>query len=117
MSNPKREGALAAHSVVRFVFTVPDLDEAQRFYETFGLDVRKSGDHLDLHTFGHPHCWGQVYANGKPKQLSYLSIGVYPEDLAPLREHVAAQGLKEVEAHPLGSQEGFWLREIGRAHV
>ncbi len=116
-TNPKRAGALAAHSVTRFVFTVPDLDEAERFYQAFGLDVRKVGDHLDLHTFGHPHCWGQVYANGKPKQLCYLSIGVYAEDLQPLRAAIAAKGIKEVAAHPLGSQDGFWLLDPEGIHV
>ena len=83
MADPKRAGVTAAHSVVSFVFTVPDLAEAQRFYDSFGLDVRVFEDHLDLYTIGHTHRWGQVFANGKAKQLCYLSLGVYAEDLEP----------------------------------
>ena len=59
----------AVHSVNRFVFTVPDLRDAERFYKAFGLDVRKSGTQLDLYTYGHTHCWGSVHANGEPKSL------------------------------------------------
>jgi hypothetical protein len=52
-------GVLGVHSLDRFVFTVPELGEAERFYSTFGLDVRRSGQRLDLHTvrpetFEHP---------------------------------------------------------------
>ena len=39
----RRPGVVAVHSVDRFVFTVPDLAEAQRFYTAFGLDVRRPG--------------------------------------------------------------------------
>ena len=53
----RRAGALGVHSVNRFVFSVPDIDEACAFYSAFGLDVRSSGNRLDLYAFGHPHCW------------------------------------------------------------
>ena len=53
----RREGVTAVHSLDHFVFSVPDLDEAARFYDDFGLDVRHSGDKLHLHTAGHPHRW------------------------------------------------------------
>ena len=50
----RREGVTAVHSLDHFVFSVPDLDEAERFYGDFGLDVRRRDDHLDLFTAGHP---------------------------------------------------------------
>ena len=37
----RRPGVLGVHSVQRFVFSVPELDEAAAFYATFGLDVRR----------------------------------------------------------------------------
>ncbi len=111
MSQPRRENALAIHSVDRFVISVPDLAEAARFYTAFGLDVRQQGDRLDLHTFGHPHCWGQVHASGKPKRLEYLSFGAYAEDLDRLRSLAIERGLTVTDPHPLGSSEGFWLRD------
>ena len=46
----RREGVTAVHSLDHFVFSVPDLDEAARFYDDFGLDVRRRDDRLHLHT-------------------------------------------------------------------
>lgn len=117
MTNTKRQGAVAAHSVSRFVFTVPDLEEAKRFYKTFGLDVREHADHIDLYTYGHPHCWGQVFANGKPKQIAYLSLGVYPEDFEAVKAAVLNKGVALVAPHPLGNDEGFWVLDPEGVHV
>ena len=80
-SLPRRTGVTAVHSLHRFVFTVPDLDVAQSFYSAFGLDVRRTAERLDLHTFGHPHRWGSIYGAPGRKKLQYLSFAVYPEDL------------------------------------
>ena len=108
-SPPRRPGTLGVHSLNRFVFTVPDLAPAEQFYRAFGLDVRRVGDRLDLHTFGHPHCWGSVYANGQPKQLQYVSFSAYPEDFAALSERVKAAGA--AEPHPLSDGTGVWTRD------
>ena len=43
----RRFGSTGVHSINRFVFSVPDLEEAQRFYGTFGLDVRGSDGRLE----------------------------------------------------------------------
>jgi len=117
MTKLKRAGALAAHSVVRFAFTVPDLQEAARFYKTFGLDVREHGDHLDLYTYDHPHCWGKVFANGQAKRIAFLSLGVFAEDYEAIKANVMAKGFELVAPHPLGSDEGFWARDPEGVHV
>ncbi len=98
----------AVHSVSRLVFSVPELDEAQRFYEAFGLDVRRDGDRLDLYTHGHPHRWVSVVANGQAKRLQYLCLGIYAQDEAAFRERVNALGLA-CEPHPMGDVDGIWL--------
>lgn len=46
----RRPGVIGVHSIDRFVFSVPSLDEAERFYMAFGLDVRRSGNALELRT-------------------------------------------------------------------
>ena len=51
---PRRSNALGVHSLDRFGFSVPDIDEAARFYEAFGLDVRRDGARLELRTTGNP---------------------------------------------------------------
>ena len=81
---PRRDGVTAIHSLDRFVFTVPALDEAERFYTEFGLEVRRSRGRIDLHTFGNPHCWGSIVEAPGPKRLQYLCFGAYQQDLASL---------------------------------
>lgn len=106
---PRRPSVVGVHSVNRFVFSVPDLEEARRFYSSFGLDVRQQDGRLDLHTFGHPHCWGSVLANGKPKRLEYVSFGISAVDEAALRERIERLGLA-CEPHALSDGTGLWLR-------
>jgi catechol 2,3-dioxygenase-like lactoylglutathione lyase family enzyme len=108
---PRRAGVTAVHSLHRFVFTVPDLDAAQRFYTSFGLDVRRDGDRLDLYTFGHPHRWGSIHRAAGTKKLQYLSFAAYDEDLEPLRRHADKAGAPAIKPHPLADEEGLWLRD------
>jgi catechol 2,3-dioxygenase-like lactoylglutathione lyase family enzyme len=106
----RRAGVTGVHSVNRFVFTVPDLGEAERFYSTFGLDVRRGNGRLDLHTHGHPHCWGSIYANGKPKKLQYVSFGIFPEDFDAFSVRLQKLGSR-CEPHPLSDGSGLWVRD------
>jgi len=110
-SAPRRTGVTAVHSLHRFVFTVPDLDEAQRFYATFGLDVRRDGDRVDLYTYGQPHRWGSIHRSPGRKKLQYLSFAAYPEDFEPLRRHLERIAAPQAKPHPLADEEGFWLRD------
>ena len=105
----RRAGVLGVHSLDRFVFTVPELDAAERFYRAFGLDVRRSGQRLDLYTAGHPHHWGSVFAAGATKKLQYLSFGIFADDVAAFRERIAKLGIGG-EPHPLADRDGLWLR-------
>ena len=113
VSNPvpsRRAGATAVHSVDRFVFTVPDLEVAHKFYATFGLDVRRIDGRLDLFTFGHPHCWASIFQGGERKQLQYVRYGIFAEDEAEFRKRIAAAGIG-MEPHPLGDKQGIWFRD------
>ena len=110
-ATPRRNGVTAVHSLDRFVFTVPDLDEAQRFYSEFGLDARRDGQRLDLHTHGHPHRWGSIFAAPGRKKLQYLRFGVYAEDFEPLVQRIERMGAPRVAAHPLGDDGGIWTRD------
>lgn len=55
----RRPNTVGVHSVHEFVFSVPDLDEAEGFYTAFGLDVRRRDDRLDLFAAGRPHRWAR----------------------------------------------------------
>ncbi|MBI1775587.1 MAG: VOC family protein [Proteobacteria bacterium] len=111
LGSPRREGVTSIHSLDRFVFSVPDLSMAKAYYSAFGLDLREIGGRLDLHTHGHPHRWGSVYASGKPKKLEYLAFGVYAEDFEPLRRHLEKKGGTFIHPHKLADTEGYWLSD------
>ncbi|AMK21090.1 VOC family protein [Sphingobium sp. TKS] len=68
------------HSLDRFELEVPDLGEARRFYETFGLNVCAEGDALTLRTFGDAHVWGRI-RQGSAKRLLAIRLGIYQKDL------------------------------------
>lgn len=104
----RRAGATGVHSIHRFVFSVPDLAEASRFYAAFGLDVRPVGERMDLHTFGHPHAWGSVFASGAPKKLEYLCLGIDAADVGAFAEHIRIRGIG-CAPHPLAVDDGLWL--------
>ncbi|MFO1314321.1 MAG: VOC family protein [Burkholderiales bacterium] len=106
---PRRSNALGVHSLNRFVFSVPDLAPAEAFYKAFGLDVRRDGNRLDLYTFGHPHCWGSVHANGQPKRLQYLCFSAYAEDYDALAQRMRGTGA--ADPHPLSDGQGAWTRD------
>src|SRR5947207_11722602 len=110
-SLPRRTGVTAVHSLHRFVFTVPDLEEAARFYTAFGLDVRRDGQRIDLYTFGHPHRWGSVYRATGPKKLQDAGFAAYPEDPGPLKRDPATPGIHTTEPHPLADETGVWFRD------
>lgn len=107
MSASRRPGVIGVHSVDRFVFSVPDLNEAEHFYRAFGLDPRRVEGRLDLHSFGNAHCWASVHESGRPKKLEYVSFGIFAEDLDSMRKR--AKGLA-CEPHPLSGGQGVWLR-------
>lgn len=105
----RRADVLAAHSIDQVVFTIPDIATAVTFYTAFGMDVRQHDQQVDLYTYGHPHCWMTVIANGAPKALAFISFGIFAEDEAAFRQRVDALGIG-CDAHPLATRPGIWLR-------
>jgi len=105
----RRSGATGVHSIQRFALTVPSLDEAEKFYKTFGLDVRRGGNALELRAHGDPHVWGVIHGGG-PKRLEYVEMGMYAEDADALARRVATHRIGRA-AHPLGPKDGLWLTD------
>ena len=105
----RRANTIGVHSLARFAFSVPDLGDAERFYDAFGLDVRREGERLDLRTHGNPHRWGSVHANGKPKKLQYLSFAAFDDDFEALARRIRAIGV--ADPHPLADGPGIWIRD------
>lgn len=104
-----RATSLAAHSIDCVVFTVPDIEVAVKFYTAFGMDVRREGLSLALHTPGHPHCWMRVIENKQAKALQFLTFGIHAEDEAAFRAKIDQLGIG-CEPHPLATRTGIWMR-------
>jgi catechol 2,3-dioxygenase-like lactoylglutathione lyase family enzyme len=104
----RRSGALGVHSLDHFALAVPDLAEARRFYQSFGLDVRDEAGNLGLYTIGHPHRWGLV-SKGEVKCLRYLSFAVFADEFEAFDRHLAAIGSTRIAA-PAGAEAvGIWI--------
>ncbi|WP_077034952.1 VOC family protein [Pelomonas sp. KK5] len=113
MTNPshplkRRVGVLAIHSVDRFIFTVPDLREAERFYRAFGLDVCREEGRVDLRTFGNSQLWASLHEAPGPKRLQYLRLGIDAQDHDAFAEKIRSCGLAAAP-HRLSDGAGLWL--------
>lgn len=99
---------LAVHSVDEYALSVPDLEEARRFYASFGLDVREEHGGLALYTFGHPHRWARIQ-QGSSKKLLWIRFGIYEKDFEAFGAHLDAQGVV-LMTPPSGAPEGgYWF--------
>ncbi|RZT08843.1 catechol 2,3-dioxygenase [Duganella sp. CF402] len=98
----------AVHSVHEFAFCVPDLEAAVHFYSSFGLDVRREAGGLGLYTDGHAQRWGRVLEGGR-KQLLWLALGVYQQDLAALLARCDAQQVRRIAPPHAEVPDGVWI--------
>ncbi|HLX28830.1 MAG TPA: VOC family protein [Casimicrobiaceae bacterium] len=108
-ASPRRPDTLGVHSLDRFVFSVPDIGIAERFYRAFGLDVQRDGKRLDLRAAESTHCWGSVFETGSRKKLEYLTFSAYDEDFERLAMRMRQAGA--CEPHPLSDGRGAWTRD------
>lgn len=106
----KRPGELGIHSMDTFNMTVPDLQVAEHFYRSFGLDVREEGNNLGLYTDGSEHRWASIGEGGR-KQLNYLSFAVFEEDFEPMKRRIEQQGVKLMDAPKGFDSNGIWFRD------
>ncbi len=106
----RRPGELGVHSLDRFNFSVPEVEEARKFYSSFGLDVKEEGNALNIYTHGHPHRWGSV-VEGSRKKLQFISFGAFEDDLPRFRERLERLRIERINP-PSGSESnGLWFRD------
>lgn len=112
MANTAPAGGPAIHSIDHFCLSVPDLEEARRFYSEFGLDVRDAGGNLELYTFGNPHRWGVIRQGGARKKLEYVSFGIFKGDLEGFRQKFESLGVETIPTPAMGEEGGIWFRNL-----
>lgn len=104
-------GILGVHSLDSFSFHVPDLSKAEEFHKSFGLVTRLRDGGLDLMTAGSDHVWGRV-TEGEKKALSYLSFGIYEEDLERFKTHFKAIQIRQIDPPAGFESNGIWVRDF-----
>src|SRR5262245_46364696 len=105
----RRLGALGVHSLDHVHFSVPNLEEAERFYRAFGLDVREAGGMLGLYTAGNRHRWAAI-TEGRRKELRHISFAAFEEDLPRFKSRLFRIGVSELDAPKGFESNGLWFR-------
>ena len=106
----RRPGELGVHSTDHFGLVVPDLAVAQKFYESFGLDVREESNNIGLYTHGSEHRCA-VISEGPAKRLNYLSFGVFEDDFERFKVHTEKLGHRLVDPPRGSNSNGLWLHD------
>lgn len=106
----RRSGELGVHSLDHFNLIVPDLKDAERFYQSFGIDLSEEGNGLGIYTAGNFHRWGTV-TEGARKKLNYLSFGAFEDDLPRFRKRLEAERVRQLDPPPGFESNGLWFRD------
>lgn len=96
---------LGVHSLDHFTIAVPDLDEAWRFYDAFGLEVERLQDRLRLRTRGRAHVWADI-VHGQRKSLRAIRFGIFAQDLLAFTARLADIRI----ASPDPDSDAIWCR-------
>lgn len=105
----RRADVLGIHSIDRFCLAVPDLANAQKFYDTFGLETKANGATLELYTAGHAHRWGQL-VEGPRKLLHHVSVGAFADDMPRFEQRLKQRGIAHLAPPAGGDDRSLWFR-------
>lgn len=102
-------GSAAVHSIDHFALNVPSLEQAEHFYENFGLTVTRHDGELHLHAADN-HRWGRLLASDH-KSLAYLSFACHKGELETIRAQAQAAGADFNRDSSLKTGEGIWFHD------
>lgn len=106
--SPQASDGPAIHSLDHIVLSVPDLEVGARFYEAFGLDVRRSPREVELRCFGSDHVWLRLVSVGGPR-LHEIVFGGYPELMEAHRAKLEAMKVAGLQSD---GQGGLSFRDL-----
>lgn len=109
MADTQRD--VGVHSLDHFALGVPDLADARKFYDGFGLTVREEGSGLGLYGRAGPHRWA-VVREAPRKHLAWISFGCYADDLSEIDARFRREGA-EAARPPAGAPgDGLWFHDM-----
>lgn len=113
MSEPnrsnRRPGVLAVHSIHHFALTVPDLAQAQSFFDAFGLATRATDGRLELRAADEAPVAKLSEGAGR-KRLNHLAFSAFDDDLPRFEQHARQLGAISRPAFGIDDDSGVWLR-------
>ncbi|CAB3806462.1 hypothetical protein LMG28688_06366 [Paraburkholderia caffeinitolerans] len=102
----------AVHSIDHFALEVPSVADAERFFDTFGLEVKRTGERneaLDLYAVD-GHRWARILPSAR-KRLAYLSFNCFDSDVVALRDQVEVAGGAICTAPAGVDPSGIWFHD------
>jgi len=98
-------------SLQHVAITLPDPQQAARFYTAFGLEVADAGAGIAARCFGRTQDQ-IVVAESARRGLGHVSFGIRPADLASTRRTLEACGTRLLDPPYPGSPDGLWFRDL-----
>jgi len=108
---PERSCA-GVHSIDHFALNVPSIEDAEIFFDAFGLDVRSinaQGEELELRA-ADGHRWARILKENH-KSLAYLSFNCHEADLQRISDQAAGAGARLTSAYSRNEDTGFWFHD------
>ncbi|PAJ86155.1 VOC family protein [Burkholderia ubonensis] len=108
-ANPSASTQPSVHSIDHFALNVPSIEDAERFYCSFGLRVEPVVAHrIELALYAADgHRWARIFP-AERKSLAYLSFNCFASDFDPLCTRIAAAGADPVIGD---DQDGLWFHD------
>lgn len=105
----RRSDWSVVHSLDHTGLAIADLAEAEKFYSTFGFDVKRNCASLDIHTYGNDHLWLRI-TRFETKNLDHIGFGAFADDLEPLAERLKQNNIR-VEYGGQAKANSLWFRD------
>jgi catechol 2,3-dioxygenase len=109
MTDTARE--VGVHSLDHFALGVPDLAEARKFYDGFGLSVRDEDGALALYAQDGAHRWGAL-RQAPRRHLAWVSFGCHAEDLERIEARVRREGADRARPPSGAPDDGLWFHDM-----
>ena len=99
---------LAIHSLDHLSLSVPDLAEAQAFYQAFGLRPSGGGKRLDIST---QRGLAIELFESERRHLHHLTLGIYAGDRARFEAKLQREGIARIDAPAGIDRDSLWIRD------
>ena len=105
-----RERPCAVHSIDHFMLAVPNLREAEQFFDAFGLVPELLADRLLLRAAGSTHVWAHLVADAH-KHLVSVTFNCYEQDYEVLAARIRDMAVVADPPPQAQHRDGCWFED------